>query len=121
MPGDSIIVKEATQTVNIAGEIYNPGLIEYEAGKPLKYYINRAGGITPKGDRNDIIVIYANGVVSPKKFMNSPKIRDGCTIVINEKEIKEAFNIAEFTTTTLSIISTTITILVLSRQLNSSS
>ena len=74
MPGDSVIVKESTGTVNISGEIYNPGLIEYQKGKSLRYYINSGGGITTKGDKNDVIVIYANGVVVPKKLLQSPII-----------------------------------------------
>ena len=38
MPGDSVIVRVVTGTVNISGEVYNPGLIEYQKGKSLKYY-----------------------------------------------------------------------------------
>ena len=58
--------------------------------------------------------------MKPNKFMSPPKIRDGATIIVNQKEIKEPFDITSFTTATLSIISTTITILVLSKQLNPS-
>ena len=68
MPGDSVIVKEITGTVNIAGEVYNPGLIEYQKGKSLQYYIDSSGGVTVDGNRNDVIVIYANGVLKPKKL-----------------------------------------------------
>lgn len=118
MPGDSIVIKEATKTVNIDGEIYNPGLIEFQKGKSLRYYVDSAGGITKAGDKKDIIVIYANGVVVPKKFMSSPKIMDGATIFVNQKEIQEPFNLTEFSSTILSIVSTTVTILVLSQQLN---
>jgi len=118
MPGDSVIVKETTGTVNISGEIYNPGLIEYQKGKSLRYYINSAGGITTNGNNNDVIVIYANGVVVPKKFLRSPTVKDGSTIIVNEKEIKEPFDVAAFSSSMLSIISTTVTILVLSQQLD---
>ena len=37
MPGDSIVVKETPGTVNISGQVYNPGLIEFRKGKKLKY------------------------------------------------------------------------------------
>ena len=33
MPGDSIVVKEQTGTINVVGEVYNPGLIEFEKGR----------------------------------------------------------------------------------------
>ena len=58
MPGDSIVVKESTRTVNVSGEIYNPGFIEYRKGGNLRYYINAAGGITERGNDKSIIVIY---------------------------------------------------------------
>ncbi len=119
MPGDSVIIREETGTINISGEVYNPGLIEYQKGKSLREYINLAGGVTLSGDKNDVIVIYANGVVIPKKFMRSPKVLDGSTIIVNQKELKEPFDITGFASSLLSIISTTVTILVLSKQLES--
>ena len=120
MPGDSVVIKQATGSINIKGKVYNPGLIEYQPGKSLKYYIESAGGITPSGDYKNAIVINANGVVQPNKFFNKPKINDGATIIVNEKEIKDDVDIAQFATSILSIISTTVTILVLSQQVNTS-
>ena len=119
MPGDSIIVKEKTMTVNISGEIYNPGLIEFRKGKSLNYYINSAGGITNFGNRNNIIVVYANGIVVPKKWYKSPVIEDGATIIINKKPYEEPFNMTQFATNWTSIISSVITTIILSRQLSS--
>lgn len=121
MPGDSIIVKESTGTVNISGEIYNPGLIEYKKGKSLGYYLNASGGLTDKANKKGIIVIYANGIVNPKKWYSNPRIKDGATIVVNKKEIQEPFNITQFATNWTSIISSMITAIVLSQQLGGSS
>jgi len=117
MPGDSVIVKETTGTVNISGQVYNPGLIEFRKGKGLKYYVDGAGGITEQGNKKSIIVVYANGLVSPKKWYSSPKIQDGATIIINEKAPEEPFDPTEFANTTLSLLSSLVTILVLSKQL----
>ena len=118
MPGDSIIVKEATRTINVSGEVFNPGIIEYREGKSLRYYLNSAGGITNNGDKSNIIVIHANGVVSPKKWYSSPKIDDGATVIVNSKEIVEPLNITQFATNWTSIISSMITAIVLSQQLS---
>ena len=118
MAGDSVIVKEITGTVNIYGEVYNPGLIEYQKGKSLKYYVDSAGGVTLKGDKNDIIVIYANGVIKPKKLMSSPKIRDGATIIVNMKEETEPFNPTEFSASLAQIATSVMTILILKEQLS---
>ena len=117
MPGDSIIVKEATRSVNISGEVYNPGLIEFQKNKSLRFYINSAGGLTPRGNNKDIIVVYANGVIVPNRWFNSPKILDGSTIIVNQKQIQEPFDVTQFATNWTSIISSLITAVVLSRQL----
>jgi len=120
MPADSIIVMESTNTVNISGEIYNPGLIEFKKGKPIRYYINKSGGITNTGDRKKIIVIYANGEVEPNRWYNSPNIKDGSTIIVNPKEIQEPFNLTQFATNWTSILSSVITAIVLSQQISGS-
>ena len=72
MPGDSIVVKERTNTVNILGEVYNPGLQEFQKNRSLKYYLNSAGGITEKGSKDKIIVVYANGQVKAQKVVFHP-------------------------------------------------
>jgi len=117
MPGDSIVVKESPGTVNISGQVYNPGLIEFRKGKGLKYYINGAGGVTERGNKRNIIVVYANGVVSPNKWYLTPKIEDGATIIVNEKPSSEPFDTTEFANNTLSLLSSLVTILVLSKQI----
>ena len=117
MPGDSVVVKESTGTVNISGHVYNPGLIEYNSRKSLRRYINAAGGITEKGNKKGIIVVYANGVVIPNLWYMTPKIEDGATIIVNQKELTEPFDPTEFANTTLSLLSSLVTILVLSQQL----
>ena len=117
MPGDSIVVKQTTNTINVFGEIYNPGLIEYRKGKSLRYYINSAGGVTTNGTLKNIIIIYANGQVSPNKWYLSPKMEDGATIIVNPKEFKPLFDITQFATNWTQIISSVITAVVLSEQL----
>ena len=120
MPGDSIIVKEATKTINIYGEVYNPGLIEYRKGKSIRYYVNSAGGVTNDGTTEDIIIVYSNGLISPKKWYSSPKVEDGATIIVNKKEQKEIFDLTQFATNWTSIISSMITAIILSQQLGPS-
>jgi protein involved in polysaccharide export with SLBB domain len=117
MPGDSVVVKESTGTVNVSGQVYNPGLIEFRQGKSLRNYINSAGGVTENGNRNSIIVVYANGVVSPNKWYTTPKIEDGATIIVNEKAPEEPFDVTQFATNWTSILASMITAVVLSKQL----
>ena len=117
MAGDSIVVKEKPGTIFVTGEVYNPGLIEFDSGKSLKNYIDLTGGPTNNGDKNNVIVIYANGEVKPKKRFSSPKVKDGSTIIVNVKEPTEPFDPTQFANTTLSLLSSLVTIIVLSKQL----
>jgi len=119
MPGDSITVKESPMTVVVSGQVYNPGLVEYVNGRSLRTYINLAGGITNDGDKDNIIITYPNGVVKPKKWYSSPKIKDGSQIIVNTKPPQEPFNVTQFATNWTSIISSMITAVILSQQLSS--
>ena len=118
MPGDSIVVKESTRTVNITGQVYNPGIVEYKKNKTIRYYINAAGGLSQNADKNAIIVVYANGVVSPNRWYRRPRIEDGSTIIVNSKEFQEPFDVTQFATNWTSIISSMITAIVLSQQIS---
>jgi len=111
------VIKEKPGTVFISGEVYNSGLVEYDESLSVKNYINSAGGITKNGDKNDIIIIYANGEVKPNPKFGRIKIKDGSTIIVNIKEIRDPFSATDFANTTLSLISSLVTILVLSRQI----
>jgi len=117
MAGDSVVVREKPGTIFVTGEVYNPGLIEFDSRNSLRNYIDLAGGPTKDGDKNDVIVIYANGEVIPKKRFSSPKIKDGATIIVNQKKRTEPFDTTRFANTTLSLLSSLVTIIVLSKQL----
>ena len=114
---DSIIVKPKTGVVLVQGEIYNEGYIEYQRGKSLRYYIDSAGGVTINGNKNDVFVLYANGVVKPKKRFFTPTIRDGSTIIVNFREPEEPFDVTQFANTTVSLLSSLLTVIVLMNQL----
>jgi len=120
MPGDSVIVRQSTNTIKVSGEVYNPGLIEYNDGKSLRYYLNSAGGITNNGDKSAVVVVYANGFVKPKTWYSTPKLSDGATIIVNAKAYEEPFNLTQFATNWTSIISSMVTVAILSRQLSNS-
>ena len=117
IPGDSIVVKEKSNSVTVIGEVYNPGIIEYKKGRRSKYYINASGGLTDNANKNGVVVVYPNGMVSPVSRYNGAKIKDGSQIVVYKKELSEPFNITQFATNWTSIISSMITAIVLSQQI----
>ncbi|MBN4080868.1 SLBB domain-containing protein [Caldithrix abyssi] len=116
-PGDSVVVKERPGVVYVTGEVYNPGFIEFQSGKSLRYYINSAGGVTTNGNRRDVLVLYANGTVKPKKFMFSPKMQDGATIIVNIKEAQEPFDVIAFSASWAQVLTSLITTYMLVRQI----
>ena len=117
MPGDSIVVKQKTSTVFITGEVYNSGVLEFRSGKSINYYINSAGGLTDNASKNGINLVYANGIVKPKRWFSSPKVEEGSIIVVNKKIPEPPFDITQFATNWTSIVSSMITAIVLSKQL----
>ena len=74
-------------------------------------------GLEKNGDKNDILIIYPNGEVVPSSRFFSKTIRDGSIIIVNEKIDTEPFNPTAFANNTLSLLSSLVTILVLSRQI----
>jgi len=118
MPGDSIIIKEKVGAVFVTGEVYNPGLVEFQKGKSLRYYLNSAGGINNYGNRNNVIVVYPNGITIPWRQFRSIKIMDGSTIVVYQKADLSPFDATEFANTTLSLLSSLVTIFVLTQQIS---
>ena len=44
--GDSIFVPQHTSVVEISGEIYHPGYVQYIKGKKIDYYLESDGGYT---------------------------------------------------------------------------
>jgi len=118
MPGDSIVVKERVGAVFVTGEVYNAGLVEFQSGKSIRYYLDSVGGINNYGNRNNVIVVYPNGITVPWRRFRSPKILDGSTIVVYQKADITPFDATEFASNTTSLLSSIVTIMVLSRQLN---
>ena len=104
--GDSVLVKKRTGVVNVMGEVYNSGFVRFEKGRSLMSYVNSVGGITPEGDRSEILVIYPNGHIIPKRFLTSPKIIEGSTIVIHKKPKKILVDYKGFFRETLTMAST---------------
>ena len=118
MPGDSIYVREKPGAIKVEGEVYNQGFIEFRKNRKSNYYIKSAGGLTQNASKKDIIVIYANGVVKPVNLLSSPVIEDGSIIIVNSKPVDQNISFVEIANTSLSLISSLVTILVLSQQLN---
>ena len=88
---DKIRVPQHPAVVKVSGEVYNTGLVQYEKGKSIDFYIESAGGFNLDADPKKITVIYADGDVDIKKTFHNPKPMEGCHIIVQQAEKKENF------------------------------
>jgi protein involved in polysaccharide export with SLBB domain len=66
--GDIVYVAERTNTVNVIGEVANPGRIEHVSGKNYRYYLDEAGGLSSGAWGSRLRVIKAsNGSRRPAR------------------------------------------------------
>lgn len=94
--GDIITVPQYSNTVKISGEVMYPIAINYEKGKPLSYYIKRAGGYSTRAKKKGTYAIYMNGSVEQLGRKDKGKnIEPGCEIVIPTKPSKAQLTTAE--------------------------
>ncbi len=89
--GDTLLIPKRPNFVMVSGQVYNPVAIGYVPGRDLDWYLRKAGGVTPSGNRKDIYVLHADGSVVPRgnrwisnNSMNL-RMRPGDAIFVPEK------------------------------------
>ena len=100
--------------VRVQGNIYSPGLITYIKGAKLPRYIELAGGHKPNSIRNKVYIKRANGNIEQngRIFLGLGKnIYPGDTIIVPVNPNPSEFNIGNFTTDILSILTNLVAIL----------
>lgn len=81
---DDIVVPKKENFVYISGNVEKPGAYEYVEGKDVKYYVEKAGGYTPKADkRNTFIIAQYKEIYQIKNYKS---ISDGDIIVIPDSQ-----------------------------------
>ncbi len=89
--GDALIIPKRPNFVLVSGQVYNPAAVSYVPGKDLDWYLRKAGGSTPSGNKKQIYVLHADGSIVPRgdnwlsgNFMGL-RMRPGDTIFVPEK------------------------------------
>lgn len=117
-PGDSVHVSQYDPTVNVIGAVTFASRVLYREGSDLGYYLNQAGGTLDIAAEDRITVTYPNGQRAGIRellwFDQAPEVLPGSTIFVPEKPEAErgGFNLDQFFTRALTIVSTVVTILV---------
>ncbi|MDA9049276.1 SLBB domain-containing protein, partial [Gammaproteobacteria bacterium] len=90
--GDTLIIPQTTNIINIIGEVRNPNVVNYSGSLNTNDYLNLAGGLTQRADSGDIYIIRANGsIISLKKSffslgLSRPQFQPGDTLVVPIKQ-----------------------------------
>jgi protein involved in polysaccharide export with SLBB domain len=77
----------------VNGQVYNPIAISYVPGRDVEWYLRKAGGATPYGNKKYIYVLRADGSIVPhgsswtgNNLMNL-RLRPGDSVFVPEKII----------------------------------
>lgn len=98
--GDVLVVPQFSNTVKVSGEVAYANSMNYVKGKPLNYYIERAGGYANKAKKKGVYVVYLNGSVKRLKYRTAKYIRPGCEIVVPTKREKKGLSTSEIVAVT---------------------
>lgn len=118
-PGDEVTIPTQPNAVAVRGNVANEGLIRFEEGKRVTYYLDRAGGLR---DRTEgVFITQPSGAtfrIDRGWFKTTPEVGDGATILVTREPEREEdqFDLGESLTNITQILSSALTIIVLSRR-----
>ena len=113
--GDQINIPKKPRVVLITGNMIMNGFIEYEPGKRIKYYMDRAGGLQPNTSKY-LQLTQANGAVFRVKrkglFKNNPVVDEGAIIraIFEQEPEREPFDLREIIVELTSITTSALTL-----------
>lgn len=111
--GDVIYVPAQRRTITVSGQVRKPGLIDYEEGRDVGYYLEKAAGYSYDADRGAARLI--RGRSGLREELNDDLVLEpGDEIWVPQKE---QFDLWEFTQSTMRTIAETLTLVVLVRSL----
>lgn len=115
--GDVIRIPKIAQTVRVSGAVMQEVEVRYVPGAPHSYYINRAGGLSPRALKKRSYVVYANGDVDrSRRFLwmtvQRPDIEPGAEIIVPFEPAKVDLTTQERVSLMSMIVGMTATILI---------
>ncbi|RKZ28015.1 hypothetical protein DRQ29_02555 [bacterium] len=93
--GDTIFIPQTPDGVSIVGAVGSNGTVKYKKGQNIKYYINRAGGLTRNADDDAIRLVKPNGKVY-KVGLRCKNVGPGDVVVVPQRVKKEKDVLATF-------------------------
>ena len=111
--GDVIYIPTVRGTISASGQLQKPGLIDFEEGRTVRYYLNQAGGYSYGADKGGARLIRARTGVR-EKLKDNLVVEAGDELWVPEKE---RVNIWAFTQSTMRTVAETLTLIILIRSL----
>jgi protein involved in polysaccharide export with SLBB domain len=82
--GDRLFIPRRPTGIPVTGHVAAAGSVQYVPGKSVGFYLDRAGSVTPDGDKRGIRVVRANGEV--EKCGRGEDIAMGDSIVVPPRQ-----------------------------------
>lgn len=101
--GDVLVIPQYNNTVTVNGEVMYPNTVAFQLGKGLEYYVNQAGGFSPKAKKSRVYAINMNGTVTRVK--SSKDIQPGSNIIVPAKAVRQRMTTAQILSLTMSMAS----------------
>ena len=83
--GDVIFFPMQRRTINVSGQVQRAGLIDYEPGRKVRYYITKAGGYLYDADKRNARLVRARTGVR-EKLKDNLLVEVGDEIWVPQKE-----------------------------------
>lgn len=85
-PGDALNMPKRPNFVVVAGDVLNPGALQFIAGKDVDDYLAESGGLQSSADSKRVFLVYPNGVAEPVRIsrwaFSSVQVPPGTTVVV---------------------------------------
>jgi protein involved in polysaccharide export with SLBB domain len=109
--GDVVFVPERRRTVSLSGQLKKPGLLKYEEGRRVAYYLDQAGGFSWNANKGGARLIRAR-TGEREQLNKNLLVEAGDEIWVPEKEYR---NWWQFTQSTMRTVAETLTLILLVR------
>ena len=103
--GDSIVIPRKLEMVNVTGEVRYPGLIPFELGRGVSFYIDRTGGYSWNADRGKARVIKGKTGLWVR-LDKVERVEAGDTVFVPEKAERDWWELVRDTSAILGQLAT---------------
>jgi len=109
--GDVVFIPTSRRTISISGQLQKPGLVDFEAGRRVDYYLDKAGGYSYGANKGGARLIRARTGIR-ERLKGNLIVEAGDEIWVPEKEYR---NWWAFFQGTMRTVAETLTLVVLIR------